>query len=152
MNYDLLASGILLGGSSVALALTALAARRAKRDRRRATFAADNARADAARASKSATAAKTHAERSMRAANAASLDRLFTPPPSHPHGITVTRPETVDVIPIPVPPLKLYQEVEGVPGSVVEYGADPGDIMLGETVNVLGFPDYWRDHGGEAGA
>lgn len=150
MNYDLLASGLLLGGSSVALALTALAARRARKDRRQAKFAADNARADAQRALSRASIAKRHSDNAMKAANAASLDRLFSPP--LPRGITVTRPETADVIPIPVPPLKLYQEVDGVPGSVVEYGADPGDMMLGETVNVLGFPDYWRDHGGEAGA
>jgi Flp pilus assembly secretin CpaC len=136
---DLLASGILLGGSSVALALTALAARRATRCARRSAFASASTIADRKAAHADALAAKTHAEHAMRAANAASLDRLFTPP----HGITVTQPETVDVIPIPVPKPKLY-EVEDTPGAVV-YGADAGDA------NVIEFGHYWQDHG-DAGA
>lgn len=147
MNYDLLASGILLGGSSVALALTALAARRARIDRKRADFACRNAmhyhtsaRLDANRATKQACDAQLYAQRSMRAANAASLDRLLADLPDS--RITVTRPETVDVIPIPRPPLNLYDEVEDTPGAVI-YGADPGDVIP--------MSEFWRDHG-EAGA
>lgn len=145
--YDLLAPGILLGGSSVALALTALCARRAAKSARVAIFHAGSAYRDRRSAATARDEAKTHAERAMKAANAASLDRLFTGPlPESPHGITVTLPETVDVIPIPVPKPKLYdgEEVEGVPGSRA-CGEDPGDV------NVIEFGAYWRDHG-DAGA
>lgn len=137
MNYDLLAAGLLLGGSSVALALTALAARRARIDRRRAEFAAKHTRIDMTTAASCCAAAKEHAGRSMKAANAASLDRLFTTT-----GITVTPPEATDVIPIPRPPLKIYTEIADTPGSV-GYGADPGDVIE--------FPEFWREFG-EAGA
>lgn len=147
--YDLLASGILLGGSSVALALTALAARRASVAARQAAFSAASASADRKEANGRASdagdwcqAAKGHAANAMRAANAIELDRLFNGPSiTPPTGITVTRPETVDVIPIPVPAPKLY-EVDGVPGAVV-YGEDAGDVIE--------IGSYWRDHGGEGG-
>jgi hypothetical protein len=147
---DLLASGILLGGSSVALALTALAARRASRCAQRSEFAAANARADRKEANHRAKesgdwceASKRHAQHAMRAVNAIELDRLFNGPSMEPPtGITVTPPETVDVIPIPVPPLKLYAEVEGVPGSVVD--AD-------DAADVIEFAHYWQDNGGEGG-
>jgi len=136
--YDLLASGILLGGSSVALALTALAARRARRAARCAKFHAANAAAD-----RSAT--RVHATNAMRAVNAIELSRLFdSPAVVSPSGITVTMPETVDVIPIPVPAPKLY-EVEGVPGAVV-YGDDPGDV------NVIEFPEFREYHDDKRGA
>ena len=147
-GYDLLASGILLGGSSVALALTAFCWGRANRAARRAEFAAANARASTHSAINSASAAcgravdagnwcegaKRAAEQAMRAANAAELNRLFG-------GITVTRPETADVIPIPVPAPKLY-EVEGVPGSIVA-ADDAGDVIE--------FGQFWRDSGGGEG-
>jgi len=150
--YDLLASGILLGGSSVALALTALAARRIWKKARIIDFAATSAIADrkAAHASEARTAvhcetAKRHSQNAMKAANAIELSRLFdSPAVVSPSGITITAPETVDVIPIPVPAPKLY-EVEGVPGAVV-YGDDPGDV------NVIEFPEFREYHDDKRGA
>jgi hypothetical protein len=142
-GYDLLASGLLLGGSSVALALTALCARRAAKSERLCAWNTNHVIADRKAVAADRDAAKKSADLAQRVANAAMLDRLLT---NAPDNITVTRPETVDEIPIPVPKPKLYagEEVEGVPGSRA-YGEDAGDV------NVIEFGAYWRDHG-DAGA